>query len=451
MSTSPLQDSVDLTIVDLIIKARWIVPVVPANKVFEDCALVIDQGKILALLPHHEADRRFKADKILELPQHLLTPGLINSHVHTAMNLFRGYADDQPLQQWLTQSIWPAEKRWVSDYFVRDGSELAIAEMIQSGISCFADMYFFPEETAQVSLDAKLRCQLSFPVMDFPTAWGSGADDYMSKGLTLHDNFRNSELINIAFGPHAPYTVSDSVLRRIAILAQEMDMPVQIHLHETAQEIEDSLKIYNKRPSQRLMELGLLFPLTQCVHMTQIDDTDIQLLQTSGASVIHCPESNLKLASGFCPVQKLLYAGINVAIGTDGAASNNDLSLLGELKTAALLAKAVAQDASALHAHTTLRMATLNGAMALGLEDKIGSLEVGKSADIAAMDLSHLHAQPIYDPVSQVIYNQSAQQVSHLWVNGECLLSEGKLQTLDEKELKAKAKFWQEKITGNHK
>jgi 5-methylthioadenosine/S-adenosylhomocysteine deaminase len=441
MSTYQLQDSVDL-----IIKARWIVPVVPANKVFENCALVVDQGKILALLPQQEADRRFKADHSLTLDQHLLTPGFINTHTHAAMSLFRGYADDQPLQQWLTQSIWPAEKRWVSADFVRDGSELALAEMIQSGVSCFADMYFFPEETAQACLDAKLRCQLSFPIMDFPTAWGSGPDDYMAKGLTLHDNFRNSELINIAFGPHAPYTVSDSVLRRIAILAHEMDMPVQIHLHETAQEIEESLKIYKLRPTQRLMDLGLLFPLTQCVHMTQIDDTDIHLLQQSGASVIHCPESNLKLASGFCPVQKLLTAGINVAIGTDGAASNNDLSILGELKTAALLAKAIAQDAGAVNAHAALRMATLNGAMALGLEDKIGSLEVGKSADIAAIDLSNLHAQPIYDPVSQLIYNQSAQQVSHLWVNGECLLSEGKLQTLDEKELKAKVKFWQEKI-----
>jgi 5-methylthioadenosine/S-adenosylhomocysteine deaminase len=441
MSDKPQDSSVDL-----IIKARWIVPVVPANKIFEDCALVIDQGQILALLPHQEADRRFIADKTINLPHHLLTPGLINAHCHAAMSLFRGYADDQPLHQWLTQSIWPAEKRWVSDKFVRDGSELAIAEMIQSGISCFSDMYFFPEETAQACLDAKLRCQLSFPVMDFATAWGSGADEYMVKGLALHDNFRDSELINIAFGPHAPYTVSESVLRRIAILAQEMDMPVQIHLHETAQEIADSLKIYNKRPSQRLMDLGLLSPLTQCVHMTQIDETDIALLQHSGASIIHCPESNLKLASGFCPVQKLLDAGINVAIGTDGTASNNDLSLLGEMKTAALLAKAVTQDASAVNAHTCLRMATLNAAMALGLEDKIGSLETGKSADITAIDMSCLHAQPIYDPVSQLIYNQSAQQVSHLWVQGECLLNEGQLQTLDENELKEKANYWRNKI-----
>jgi len=442
MSASQLQDSS----VDLIIKARWIAPVVPANKLFEDCALVIDQGKILALLPHQEASRRFVAEETIDLAHHLLIPGLINAHGHAAMSLFRGFADDQPLQQWLTESIWPTEKRWLSEDFVRDGSELAIAEMIQSGISCFSDMYFFPEETAQVCLDAKLRSQLSFPIMDFATAWGANADDYMAKGLALRDTFRDSELINIAFGPHAPYTVSDSVLRRIAILAQEMDMPVQIHLHETAQEINDSLKIYDKRPIQRLMDLGLLSPLTQCVHMTQIDATDIALLQQTGASVIHCPESNLKLASGFCPVQQLMNAGINVALGTDGAASNNDLSLLGEMKTAALLAKAVAQDATAVNAHTALRMATLNGAMALGLEHKIGSLEVGKSADITAIDLSQLHAQPIYDPVSQLVYSESAQNVSHLWVNGECLLSDGKLQTLDETELRAKAKFWQEKI-----
>jgi 5-methylthioadenosine/S-adenosylhomocysteine deaminase len=432
--------------VDLIIKARWIVPVVPANKVYEDCALVIDQGKILALVPHREADNRFNAEKTLLLSQHLLIPGLINGHAHAAMNLFKGFADDQPLQQWLTESIWPAEKRWVNADFVRDGSELAIAEMIQSGISCFADMYFFPEETAQVCLDTKIRSQLAFPILEFPTNWGAGVDDYMAKGLALHDNFRDSHLVKIAFGPHAPYTVSDTSLRRISILAQEMDTPIHIHLHETAKEIEDSLTQYGKRPIERLVELGLMSPLIQCVHMTQINEADIRCLQTSGASIIHCPESNLKLASGFCPVHQLINAGINVAIGTDGAASNNDLSLLGEVKTAALLAKAVANDATALNAHSALRMATINGALALGMEDQIGSLEIGKSADIAAIDLSALQTQPVYDPVSHLVYNQSAQQVSHLWVAGECLLDEGKLQTLDKKELHAKAIYWRDKI-----
>lgn len=439
MSTGP-QD------VDLVIKARWMVPVVPANKVYEDCALVVDQGKILALVPQQEAERRFTAEKTLSLGDHLLIPGLINGHCHAAMNLFRGFADDQPLHHWLTESIWPAEKQWMNAEFVRDGSELAVAEMIQSGISCFADMYFFPEETAQVCLDSKIRSQLSFPILEFPTNWGSGVDDYMAKGLALHDDFRDSHLVKIAFGPHAPYTVSDESLRRISVLAQEMDTPIHIHLHETAKEIEDSLLQYGKRPIERLADLGLLSPLLQAVHMTQLNDSDIHCLQSAGASIIHCPESNLKLASGFCPVDTLLKAGINVAIGTDGAASNNDLSLLGEIKTAALLAKAVAQDATALNAHNALRMATINGALALGLEDQIGSLEIGKSADIAAIDLSNLHAQPIYDPVSQLIYNQSAQKVSHLWVAGECLLDDGKLQTLDEKELRAKAEYWRKKI-----
>ncbi len=434
--------------VDLIIKARWILPVVPANKVFSDCALVIDQGKILALVPQAEADNRFTADQTITLPHHLLIPGLVNAHGHAAMSLFKGYADDQPLNQWLEESIWPAEKRWANAEFVRDGSELAIAEMIQSGISCFSDMYFFPEETAQACLDAKIRSQLCFPILEFPTNWGSGVDDYMAKGLALRDNFRGSQLISVGFGPHAPYTVSDNSLKRVAVLAQEMDAPIQIHLHETAKEIQDSLQQFGKRPIERLMDIGLLSPLTQCVHMTQINDQDIKLLQDSGASVIHCPESNLKLASGFCPVKNLLDAGINVALGTDGAASNNDLSLFGEMKTAALIAKAVAQDATALNAHAAIRMATLSGAMALGLDNLIGSLETGKSADITAIDMSDLKAQPIYDPASHLVYNQSAQKVSHLWVAGECLLSEGLLQTLDENELRAKARFWQEKIAG---
>jgi 5-methylthioadenosine/S-adenosylhomocysteine deaminase len=441
--------AVNLNNIDLIIKARWIIPVVPANRVLENCAIAIDKGQILALLPHEEVDRRYIARETVTLSSHVLIPGLVNAHGHAAMSLLRGYADDQPLHTWLNDHIWPAESRWVSEDFVRDGTELALAEMIKSGTTCFADMYFYPEQAAQACLDAQVRCQLAFPILDFPTAWGMGPDDYLNKGLSLHDNFRGNHLINIAFGPHAPYTVSDTPLHKIAVLAQEMDMPIHIHLHETAQEVSDSLAQYGRRPSQRMMDLGLLSPLTQCVHMTQIDETDIKLLQDSGAHVIHCPESNLKLASGFCPVDKLLRANINVALGTDGAASNNDLNLFSELKTAALLAKAVAGNAAALDAHSALRLATLNGAKALGMEDVIGSLEVGKSADITAVDLGDLAMQPVYNPASQLVYTHAGNAVTHVWVEGKVLLANRLLQTLNEREILGKANWWRKQITAH--
>jgi len=436
-----------MTPIDLLINARWIIPVVPENRILKDCAIAVHQGRILALLPQTEAARRYSPARVENLHEHIVTPGLINAHGHAAMTLLRGYADDHALNDWLTQHIWPAEKQWVDEQFVRDGTELAIAEMIKSGTSCFTDMYFFPEQTAQAALDAQIRCQIYFTIFDSPCAWGTGPEDYFSKGLALHDTFRDNDLINIGFGPHAPYTVGDETLKKVAMLAQEMDTPIHIHLHETAQEINESIETYGVRPIERLMNLGLLSPLAQCAHMTQIIDSDIAILQQSGAHVIHCPESNLKLASGFCPVDKLLKAGVNVALGTDGTASNNDLDLFSELKTAALLAKAVSQNPAALDAHSALRMATLNGAKALGIDDQVGSLEAGKQADITAVHVNDLDLQPIYNPVSQLVYTNVGHRVTHLWVNGKCLMHNRKLLTINERELHIKARQWQEKIS----
>jgi len=436
-----------MTPIDLLINARWIIPVVPQDRLLEDCAIAIHEGRILAILPQTEASKLFAPKRTEYLHEHVVIPGLINAHGHAAMSLLRGFADDQPLQQWLNQSIWPTEKQWVSEEFVHDGAELAIAEMIKSGTSCFADMYFFPEQTVKAALDAQIRCQITFPIFDFPSAWGMGPEDYFAKGLELHDSVRFNPLIRVGFGPHAPYTVSDEPLKKVAVLAQEMDVPIHIHLHETAQEVEDSIKQFGMRPTQRLMDLGLLSPLTQCVHMTQINDIDIAILQQSGAHVIHCPESNLKLASGFCPVDKLLNANINVAIGTDGAASNNDLDLFSELKTAALLAKAVSNNAAALNAHSALRMATLNGAKAMGIDDQVGSLEIGKQADITAVHIGDLELQPLYNPASQLIYTHVGHKVSHLWVNGKCLMRNRELLTINEHELSSKVRTWREKIS----
>jgi len=432
--------------IDLLISARWVIPVVPEQKTLENAAIAIDKGKILAIIEDGEPLDIYSPSEHRVLDQHIVIPGLVNAHGHTAMSLLRGFADDFPLQTWLEEHIWPAEGRWVSADFVRDGSQLAMAEMLRSGTTCFSDMYFFPEETAKAAQEAGMRCQLNTPILDFPTAWGEHADDYIDKGLALHKTYTDSELVSIGLGPHAPYTVSDAPLQRIAQLSAELNIPVQIHLHETADEVAAALKQNAIRPSERLEKLGLFSERLQCVHMTQIDDSDLARLRHSGAHVIHCPESNLKLASGFCPVKQLQDAGINVALGTDGAASNNDLDLLGEMRTASLLAKGVSGDASALNAHQALKMATLNGAKAMGLDKTIGSLEVGKAADITAISLDTLEANPLFNPISYIAYSQCSHQVSHVWVNGKLLLNNRVLQTLNETSLRNSAQQWAQRI-----
>ena len=432
--------------VDTLVFAAWAVPVVPENVTLESQALAIRDGQIVDLLPADTARTRYVADQTYQLDQHVLLPGLINLHGHAAMTLFRGLADDLPLMTWLNDHIWPAEGRFVSEDFVADGVLLAIAEMLRGGTTFFSDMYFFPEVTAEIAHQHRMRAQICFPVFDFPSNWGSGPDDYLHKGLQLFDRYRNSDWIEVAFGPHAPYTVSDDPLKRVVTLAEEVDARIQIHLHETAFEVEEAIRQTGMRPIQRLAELGILGPGTQCVHMTQVDEHDLKLVQRFGAHVVHCPESNLKLASGFCPAEKLRQAGVNVAIGTDGAASNNDLDLLGEMRTAALLAKAVSGDAAALNAHQTLAMATINGARALGMEDRLGSLEAGKWADVIAVDLGDAYGQPVYDPLSHLIYATNSRQVSHSWIGGHLRMAEGELKGIDLPTLKDRARHWASRI-----
>ncbi len=436
--------------VQLLIKAPWILPVIPQNRIFENCAIAVNGGKIVAILPENEAIKRFNPKQTIHLEHHILMPGLINAHGHAAMTLLRGYADDLSLEPWLTEHIWPAESRWLDADFVRDGTELAIAEMIKTGTTCYSDMYFFPEAAAPVIQKSSIRAQITFPILDIATNWAQDAEECFSKGLALHDEYRNDDLITVGFGPHAPYTVSDGVLSKVATLAQELDAPIQIHLHETAHEIEESLKLHEQRPSERLFNLGLMTPATQCVHMTQINDLDIELLIKSGAHVIHCPESNLKLASGFCPIAKLSNHGINVALGTDGAASNNDLDLFGELQTAALMGKAIAEDPAACSAHEMLAMATINGARALGIEDLTGSLEPGKAADIIAISLDELSSIPIHNPASTLVYSNRRTPVTHSWVNGRALLLSGHLQTLNEQDIKTRATHWFKKMSDSN-
>jgi len=430
---------------DLLLLPTWLVPVEPAAVVLRDHGLGIRDGQIALIAPRAEA-LRHPATEVRELPQCLLAPGLINAHGHAAMSLLRGIADDLPLMSWLHEHIWPAEGKWVDEDFVRDGTDLAIAEQIKGGISCFSDMYFYPQIAAECAHSAGMRAQITVPVLDFPVPGALNAAEALRKGLQLFDDLKQHPRIRIAFGPHAPYTVSDDKLEQIRVLADELDAGIHMHVHETAQEVAEAVAKHGERPLARLARLGLLGPRFQAVHMTQIDDEDLALLVEHNCSIVHCPESNLKLASGFCPVERLWQAGVNVAIGTDGAASNNDLDLLGETRTAALLAKAVAGSATALNAHSALRMATLNGARALGLETQTGSLELGKLADVVAFDLSGLAQQPIYDPVSQLIYASSRDCVKHVWVGGKQLLDDGRLTRMDESALIAKARQWGARI-----
>lgn len=435
-----------MQVIDTLLVARWIIPVQPDRLVLHDHTIAIHRGDIIDLLPTAEARTRYQATEVVELPNHAIIPGFVNTHTHVAMSLFRGVADDLPLMEWLQNNIWPAEAKWVGPDFVRDGTALSVAEMIRSGTTCFSDMYFFPEETARMAREAGVRACIGLVVIDFPTAWAKSADEYIDKGLRLHDELRSSPLITSAFAPHAPYSVSDEPLNRIRVLADEVDMAVHMHVHETRDEVRQSIDRFGVRPLERLRSLGLLTNRLLAVHMTQLTDEEIGLLAANGTHVIHCPESNLKIASGFCPVHKLSTAGANVALGTDGAASNNDQDMLGEMRTAALLAKGVSGDATALPASGALRMATLNGAKSLGLEDRIGSLEPGKSADLTAIDLSGLSCQPVYDPISQIVYAANRDHVTDVWVAGKRLLHNRRLTTLDESEITRRAQAWRGRI-----
>ncbi|MGH1472197.1 MAG: TRZ/ATZ family hydrolase [Cellvibrionaceae bacterium] len=433
--------------IDLLINAKWIIPVIPEDAVFEDCAIAVKDKKIIAIVPQTEAEKRFQEIKAIKnLNQHIVIPGLINAHGHLAMSLLRGYADDLPLQEWLEKNIWPAEGQWISEQFVYEGTQLAMAEMIRSGTTCVADMYFFPDQAAKAAQHAGMRAQITAPVLDFPTPWAQDADQYISKALAVHDDFRTSSLITVGFGPHAPYTVSDQPLQRIATLAPELQTPVQIHLHETEFEVSDALEKTGMRPVERLEKMNFLSPLVQCVHLTQVEKSDIDILKKTGAHVVHCPESNLKLASGFCPITELLDAGINVALGTDGAASNNDLDLFGEMRTAALLAKGISKNAAAIDAHQALQLATINGAKALGLEDITGSLETGKAADFAAIKIDTIESAPMFNPISHLVYTSASKHITDVWIDGKHVLKDKELTTLNEIEILQQAKNWQEKI-----
>ncbi|GMV30647.1 MAG: 5-methylthioadenosine/S-adenosylhomocysteine deaminase [Rhodanobacteraceae bacterium] len=432
--------------VDLLIEARWVVPVEPHGVILERHAVAVDGGRIRDLLPIAQARSRYAPRQTRVLDEHVLIPGLVNAHTHNPMTLMRGIADDLPLMTWLREHIWPAEARAMSVEFVHDGVTLAIAEMLRGGTTCCNENYFFPDAQAATYRRHGFRALVGLPLIEFPSAWASTRDEYFDKALAVHAECRGDPLIGTAFAPHAPYTVSNESFERVRMLSDQLDIPVHVHVHETAQEVEDSRREHGVRPLARLQGLGLVNDHLIAVHMTQLDEAEIRLCANAGVSVVHCPESNLKLASGFCPAEELRRAGVNIALGTDGCASNNDLDMFGEMRTAALLAKGVSGDASAFDAAFALRAATLNAARALGWDDRIGSIEAGKSADLTAVRLDALETLPVFNVVSQLVYSCGRQQVSDVWIAGAAKLAGGVLVDMDVPALCAKAREWGERL-----
>ena len=433
---------------DLLIEAGFVVPVVPHGVVLEHHAVAVTGGRIVAVLPVPEARLRFAPRETVSRPDAALIPGLVNAHTHTPMTLLRGVADDLPLKVWLQQHIWPIEAAVIGPDFVADGITLAIAEMLRGGTTCVNENYFFPDVQAATYKRHGFRARVGLPVIDFPTAWAASDDEYFDKADEVHDQWRDDALIATAFAPHAPYTVNDANFERVRMLADQLDIPVHLHLHETAQEVEQSLEKHGQRPIARLDRLGLVNERLIAIHMTQLTEAEMHLCAERGVSVVHCPESNLKLASGFCPACALERAGVNLAIGTDGCASNNDLDMFSETRTAALLAKAVAQDAAALDAFSALRAATLGGAKAIGFDDRVGSIEPGKEADLVCVDLSALETQPLHHVVSQLIYATGRQQVSDVWIAGRARLRQRMLVDIDIEGVLSNARQWRERIAG---
>lgn len=434
--------------VDSVIDARWIIPVEPARAVLDHHSLAIDKGTIVDVLPTSSASERYRPRQRVTLDAHVLIPGLVNLHTHAAMTLMRGLADDRALMVWLQEHIWPVEARLISPEFVYDGALIACAEMLRGGVTCFNDMYFFPEAAARAALGSGMRAALGIIVVEFRSSYASDAADYLNKGLALRDSLKDEPLISFCLAPHAPYTVSDASFERVGTYAGELDLPIHIHLHETEDEIRESMSAHNLRPIRRLQKLGLLGPGLIAVHAVHLAPDEIELLAGHGSHVAHCPSSNLKLASGIAPVADLWRAGINIGLGTDGAASNNRLDVLAEMRLAALLAKGSSGDATALPAHAVLEMATLNGARALGLDQRVGSLVPGKRADIAAICFEALELAPCYDPASHIAYVAGREHVTHVWVDGELLVENGGLTRIDARELAAKAAYWKDRIHG---
>jgi len=431
--------------VDLRIDAAWIVPV-ESPGTLTGHALIVDAGKIAAIVASADADAQFSPRERMSLPNHVLVPGFVNAHTHSAMTLMRGIADDVPLKAWLTQHIWPRESRFVSPEFVHDGTMLACAEMLRGGVTACNDMYFYPGDAVRAYESTGMRALIGLPVLDFPTAYAADAEAYLARGLEARDAWKRVAHVAFSLAPHAPYTVGDATFSRIVTYARQLDLPIQTHLAETRLEVDEARAATGTTTLARLDTLGATGPNFIAVHAVHLDEHDIATLVRHRCHVVHCPASNMKLASGIAPVARLVAEGVNVALGTDGAASNNRLDMMSEMRLASLLAKVSTGDASALPAHQVLAMATLNGARALGFDDVTGSLVAGKDADIVAVDQGTVTTQPVFDPVSHLVNVAERGDVTDVWVRGRRMVAGRSLVAIDEASILARTRIWQHKL-----
>ena len=435
-----------LTKADLIVKADYVLKMDTDLALVRNGAIAVKDKKIAFVGPAEDVARSYTSDTIIGGPGKVAFPGLVNTHTHAAMVYFRGLADDLPLKVWLEENIWPAEGKWLSPGFVGDAVELACFEMLKAGITTFADMYFFSDSGARAARKAGMRAVMGAGVVDFPTATGKNADDYLSNAERLILEWKDDDLISPSVADHSAYACSPDTLVKSKELAERHSVLLQIHLSETEWEVSEIIKRYGKRPVAHLDSLGLLSENLVAAHCVWVDDEEIAILAGRKAGVSHCIESNLKLASGIAPVVKMLKAGVKVTFGTDGAASNNDLNILSEMSTAAKVHKAISGDPTAVDAKQALLMATRWGAEALGLGNITGSLEEGKAADIVLADLQRPHLVPLYDVYSHIVYSMNPSDIRTVLVNGKVLLNEGRLTTADETEILNKAVEWGQKI-----
>jgi len=433
-------------IASVIISAPWIFTSGAEGKLLSDYAIVIENDKVIDLVPENKVFDEYESNNTYQLTDHIVIPGLINAHAHAAMSLFKGFADDLPLQDWLNNHIWPAEKEFVNSSFVKDGSILAMSEMIKSGVTTFNDMYFFPDATAEAVKELGVRSNIGLVVLDFPTNYATDPEDYLLKGFEFRDKWRNEELITTSIAPHAPYSVSNEAFTLINTYSEELSINIHTHLHETQWEIEDSIAKYGMTPVQRLNNLGIIGPSLMAAHCVHLNEQDMATLAKNRVSIIHNPSSNMKLGSGIADIAKMLKQNLNVSLGTDSSASNNRLDIMEEMRLAALLIKGTTKSPELISAKEAIKMATINGAKALGLDSIIGSIEKNKKADLVAIDLSTIENQPIYNPLATLVYSSSRSDVSYVWIDGKIKLKDKKLVTIDEQVIIQLAKKWQRKL-----
>lgn len=432
--------------VDCILCGDYILTMNENMDIILNGAIVISGNKIIDLGSKEVILEKYRSEKILDGSNRVLLPGFINTHTHAAMVYFRGLADDLPLKEWLEGHIWPAENHWLSPEFISDAIELACLEMLKAGITTYNDMYFFGSSAALSTKNIGMRAVLGAGILDFPTASAKNADEYLLKAEDFSRQWLGDELIIPSIAPHAIYTCSAETFKKAKSLAEELGLLLHIHLSETEWEVKESLLRFGKRPVEYLNEIGFLDRNVLAAHCVWLDDKEINILSDKGVGVSHCIESNLKLSSGIAPVFKMINSNVKVSFGTDSAASNNDLNILSEMSTAAKVHKAINNNPTALDAKTILKMATIWASDALGLSDKIGSLEKGKLADIISINLRKPHLTPIFDLYSHIVYAAQASDVDLVMVNGRLVINDGKLLTTDSDRILEKANEWGKKI-----